>query len=229
MSARHCAATIVPRNCCPNFTSSWWWSRVSCPRTSVDLLGTNCDQCRSMVECCFTSMETVGLLGTGAQDVHLDFHYTVPELWQGDLAFRHAWSLGLSLDLAAHLSVIWHVTLSALFWLNVFNADRCPWRGTGGDRQTRRWGKRGYRPCLVTRGDWHPRRWGKRGYRPCLVTRGNEIPEGGGRGAIGLFWLLAGTGIPEGWTKRGYRPCLVTSGDWDPRRLEEGLSALFGY
>ena len=25
-------------------------------------------------ECCFTSTETVGLLGTGAQDVHLDFH-----------------------------------------------------------------------------------------------------------------------------------------------------------
>ena len=33
-----------------------------------------------LVECCFTSTETVGLLGTGAQDVHLDFH-TAPELW----------------------------------------------------------------------------------------------------------------------------------------------------
>ena len=31
------------------------------------------------VECCFSATETVGLLGTGAQDVHLDFH-TVPEL-----------------------------------------------------------------------------------------------------------------------------------------------------
>ena len=30
--------------------------------------------------CCFTSTETVGLLGTGAQDGHLDFH-TSPELW----------------------------------------------------------------------------------------------------------------------------------------------------
>ena len=27
-----------------------------------------------LVECCFTSTETVGLLGTGAQDGHLDFH-----------------------------------------------------------------------------------------------------------------------------------------------------------
>ena len=32
-----------------------------------------------MVECCFTSIETIGLLGTGAQDGHLDFH-TAPEL-----------------------------------------------------------------------------------------------------------------------------------------------------
>ena len=32
-----------------------------------------------MLKCCFTSTETVGLLGTGAQDVHLDFH-TAPEL-----------------------------------------------------------------------------------------------------------------------------------------------------
>ena len=32
-----------------------------------------------MAECCFTSTETVGVLGTGAQDVHLDFH-TAPEL-----------------------------------------------------------------------------------------------------------------------------------------------------
>ena len=32
-----------------------------------------------MVECCFTSTETVGLLGTGAQDGHLNFH-TAPEL-----------------------------------------------------------------------------------------------------------------------------------------------------
>ena len=27
-----------------------------------------------LVECCFTSTETVGLLGTGAQDGYLDFH-----------------------------------------------------------------------------------------------------------------------------------------------------------
>ena len=32
-----------------------------------------------VVEFCFTSTETVGLLGTGAQDGHLDFH-TAPAL-----------------------------------------------------------------------------------------------------------------------------------------------------
>ena len=35
-----------------------------------------------LVECYFTSTETVGLLGTGAQDVHLDFH-TAPEFCSG--------------------------------------------------------------------------------------------------------------------------------------------------
>ena len=32
-----------------------------------------------LLKCSFTSTETVGLLGTGAQDGHLDFH-TAPEL-----------------------------------------------------------------------------------------------------------------------------------------------------
>ena len=35
--------------------------------------------CFWLVECCFTSTETVGLLGTGAEDVLLDFH-TAPDL-----------------------------------------------------------------------------------------------------------------------------------------------------
>ena len=32
------------------------------------------------VECCFTSTETLGLLGMGARDSHLNFH-TAPQLW----------------------------------------------------------------------------------------------------------------------------------------------------
>ena len=31
----------------------------------VDILGTNCDQCISMVQCCFTSTETIRLIRTG--------------------------------------------------------------------------------------------------------------------------------------------------------------------
>ena len=40
-----------------------------------------------LLKCCLTSTETVGLLGTGAQDVHLDFH-TAPELWPGGKALK---------------------------------------------------------------------------------------------------------------------------------------------
>ena len=32
---------------------------------SVDILGTNCDQCRSMVQCCFTSTETIRFIRDG--------------------------------------------------------------------------------------------------------------------------------------------------------------------
>ena len=39
----------------------------------------NLNDTMMMLKCCFTSTGTVGLLGTGAQDVHLDFH-TAPEL-----------------------------------------------------------------------------------------------------------------------------------------------------
>ena len=45
----------------------------------VDILGINCDQCVCMVQCCFTSTETIRLIGTGSQGRHLDFH-TAPEL-----------------------------------------------------------------------------------------------------------------------------------------------------
>ena len=41
-----------------------------------------------MLKCCFTSTETVGLLGTGARDVQLDFH-TAPELCPSALLYVH--------------------------------------------------------------------------------------------------------------------------------------------
>ena len=34
------------------------------PRMSADILGTNCDQCLSMVQCCFTATETIRLIRT---------------------------------------------------------------------------------------------------------------------------------------------------------------------
>ena len=43
-------------------------------RCRADVLGTHSNFHKRLVECCFTSTETVDLLGTGARDVHLDFH-----------------------------------------------------------------------------------------------------------------------------------------------------------
>ena len=34
-------------------------------RCRVDILGTNCDQCVCMVQCCFTSTETIRLIRDG--------------------------------------------------------------------------------------------------------------------------------------------------------------------
>ena len=48
---------------------------------SVDILGTSCDQCRSMVQYSFTSTETRRFVRVRtAQNGHLDSH-TAPELW----------------------------------------------------------------------------------------------------------------------------------------------------
>ena len=51
-------------------------------RCRADISGTNCN-CVTQLKCCFTSTVTVGLLGTGAKDVHLDF-YTASELCHSD-------------------------------------------------------------------------------------------------------------------------------------------------
>ena len=41
-----------------------------------------------MIKCCFTSTETVGLLGTGAQDVHLDFHTLLSSVIKIKIIYR---------------------------------------------------------------------------------------------------------------------------------------------
>ena len=72
-----------------------------------------------VLKCCFTCTETVGLLGTGAQDVHLDFH-TVPEL---------------CIDLARPSSVLKEGTSWQLWLLNRGDVNFCvrgaPWHEEG--------------------------------------------------------------------------------------------------
>ena len=57
-----------------------WWCRASCPRMSVDILGTNCDQCLNMVQCCFTSTETARLVRTESRRRPPRLSHTAPEL-----------------------------------------------------------------------------------------------------------------------------------------------------
>ena len=76
-SSASCSGSPIPTH-----SALWWWCRDSCPWMSVDILGTNCAQCLSMVQCCFTSTETIRLVrmgSWGAQDGHLNLH-TAPEL-----------------------------------------------------------------------------------------------------------------------------------------------------
>ena len=52
------------------------------------------------MKCCFTSTETVGLLGTGTQDVHLDFHpgqllSSGVERWLVECCFTSTVTVGL--------------------------------------------------------------------------------------------------------------------------------------
>ena len=68
-----------------------------------------------LVECCFTSTETVGLLGTGAQDGHLDFH-TAPKLCHKLRSFVRSFFLFNAQMLKSTLGTIYEV----LYLANVF-------------------------------------------------------------------------------------------------------------
>ena len=72
---------LFVRATCSATQSRGTTSRTVRPRAGEQPHGQS-DPEEGLVECCFTSTETVGLLGTGAQDGHLDFH-TAPELCSG--------------------------------------------------------------------------------------------------------------------------------------------------
>ena len=60
---------------------NWNGCTASRARVSCKMIGLLSSR-SSRLKCCFTSTETVGLLGTGAQEVHLDLH-TAPEERRG--------------------------------------------------------------------------------------------------------------------------------------------------
>ena len=67
-----------------NGSAGGWWVLVVvvvvAAFASLRDRSTNRSNSPLMLRYCFTATETVGLLGTGTQDGHLDFH-TAPELW----------------------------------------------------------------------------------------------------------------------------------------------------
>ena len=67
------AVSVAYHGHLPNFGDAW-------PRTPGNSCAGTVGWLVGWLNCCFTFTETVGLLGTGARDVHLDFH-TAPELW----------------------------------------------------------------------------------------------------------------------------------------------------
>ena len=82
-----------------------------------------------LLKCCFTSTETVGLLGTGTQDGHLDLYHhldfhTAPELWQVYIL----WPIPISETYDVSLpGVPFKVLQSAKLCLNFLKVKFC-WR-----------------------------------------------------------------------------------------------------
>ena len=97
----------------------WWWCRASCPRTSVDILGTNCDQCLNMVQCCFTSTETVRLIRTESPGWPLRLSHSSWTLsWLGD-----GTNAPVSDHAAIQLRLLWFLwTATALSFLSLFSS-----------------------------------------------------------------------------------------------------------
>ena len=70
----------------------WWWCWASCPQMSVDILGTNCDQCLSAVQCCFTSTETVRLIRTESPGRPPRLSHSSWKLWcWSEALLKHLW------------------------------------------------------------------------------------------------------------------------------------------
>ena len=74
----------------------------------VDILGTNCDQCVCMVQCCFTSTETIRLIRTGStgRPSRLSHSsWTLPWCFFFRVSFKHKVACVLSIE--PDLLVVW--------------------------------------------------------------------------------------------------------------------------
>ena len=76
--------------CCFTSTETIRTTRDGEPSTATPIFTqlVSSDYGAPSVECCFTSTETVVVLGTGAQDGHLDFH-TAPASFESPSMFLY--------------------------------------------------------------------------------------------------------------------------------------------
>ena len=81
--------STVFRNGCTDITSASVMSPGRGPQRKDVILMNIRYAPTSWLKCCFTSTETIGLLGTGTQDGYLDFH-TAPDLCNAPNRFRLA-------------------------------------------------------------------------------------------------------------------------------------------
>ena len=66
---------------------AYWYLWTECRSVAVWTLNRNCRLLMIVWSVALRPQKTVGLLGTGAQDGHLDFH-TAPELWNNTIQYN---------------------------------------------------------------------------------------------------------------------------------------------
>ena len=75
---------------------------------SLQNVSVSCKMMLLLLKCCFTSTETAGLLGTGAQDVHLDFHTALSSVYH-DMVELLLYVHRADLQTCAHVDIVMNI------------------------------------------------------------------------------------------------------------------------
>ena len=156
------------------------------------------------LKCCFTSTETVGLLGTGAQDVHLDFH-TAPGLC---LLSRHRYEIavcpGMQMQgVVQFMPHVWTLVMEVFSSCTLFESHYkgnalqqpkeqswpVPLASLPGDHLLAR--SEAHTPRMLIIKRWNIVKWGAEGV---ILEKRERLYKT----AFDLFWVLSRTVFVEG-------------------------------